>query len=207
MALFQSILTLLLLSVLLLQASRRLRIPYPTMLAVAGLMVAALPWAADLAIDPRLALALFIAPAILDSAFDFPLRAIRTYWFPLLTLAVGAVLVTTAAVAWAGVAIGGLPVAAAVVLGAIVSPPDAAAAAAMLNRPDLPRSTATVLKGESLLNDAVALLIFGVGLKIAQSGGGTVNALPQLAFAIPGGVLLGIACGLTASFIMKFLAG
>ena len=103
MALFQSILTLLTLAVLLLQVSRHLRIPYPTMLAVAGVAVAALPWASALSIDPHLALALFIAPAILDSAFDFPLRAIRTYWLPLLALAVLAVLVTTAAVAWAGV--------------------------------------------------------------------------------------------------------
>jgi monovalent cation/hydrogen antiporter len=206
-ALFQSILTLLTLAVLLLQVSRHLRIPYPTMLAVAGVAVAALPWASALSIDPHLALALFIAPAILDSAFDFPLRAIRTYWLPLLALAVMAVLVTTAAVAWAGVALAGLPIAAAVVLGAIVSPPDAAAAAAMLNRPDLPRSTATVLKGESLLNDAVALLIFGVGLQIAQNGGGVLHTLPQLALAIPGGLLLGIAAGFIASFVMRFLAG
>ena len=207
MALFQSILTLLTLAVLLLQVSRHLRIPYPTMLAVAGVAVAALPWASALSIDPHLALALFIAPAILDSAFDFPLRAIRTYWLPLLALAVLAVLVTTAAVAWAGVAFAGLPIAAAVVLGAIVSPPDAAAAAAMLNRPDLPRSTATVLKGESLLNDAVALLIFGVGLQIAQNGGGVLHTLPQLALAIPGGLLLGIAAGFIGSFVMQFLAG
>jgi monovalent cation/hydrogen antiporter len=207
MALFQSILTLLMLSVLLLQASRRLHIPYPTMLAVAGVLVAALPWAAALSFDPGLALALFIAPAILNSAFDFPLRAIRTYWLPLLALAVVAVLVTTAAVAWAGVALAGLPLAAAVVLGAIVSPPDAAAAAAMLNRPDLPRSTATVLKGESLLNDAVALLIFGVALDVATDGGPVAHALPRLALAIPGGLLVGFLAGQLAIFVMKFLIG
>jgi len=206
-ALFQSILTLLMLAVLLLQVSRRLRIPYPTMLAVAGVAVAALPGATGLAFDPGLALALFIAPAILDSAYDFPLRAIRRYWLSLFTLAVVAVLVTTAVVAWAGVALGGLPLAASVVLGAIVSPPDAAAAAAMLNRPDLPRSTATVLKGESLLNDAVALLIFGVALQITENGGSVLHALPQLALAIPGGLLLGIAAGFVASFVMRFLVG
>jgi monovalent cation/hydrogen antiporter len=207
MTLFQSILTLLMLSVLLLQASRRLHIPYPTMLAVAGVLVAALPWASALSFDPGLALALFIAPAILNSAFDFPLRAIRTYWLSLLTLAVVAVLVTTAVVAWAGVALAGLPLAAAVVLGAIVSPPDAAAAAAMLNRPDLPRSTATVLKGESLLNDAVALLIFGVALDVATAGGPVSHALPRLALAVPGGLLLGFVAGQLASFVMKFLIG
>lgn len=207
MTAFQSILTLLMLSVLLLQASRRLHIPYPTMLAVAGLLVAALPWASALSFDPGLALALFIAPAILNSAFDFPLRAIRTYWLSLLTLAVVAVLVTTAVVAWAGVALAGLPVAAAVVLGAIVSPPDAAAAAAMLNRPDLPRSTVTVLKGESLLNDAVALLIFGVALDVATDGGPVSQALPRLALAIPGGLLLGFVAGQLAAFVMKFLIG
>ncbi|HTV78520.1 MAG TPA: cation:proton antiporter [Steroidobacteraceae bacterium] len=207
MALFQSILTLLLLSVLLLQASRRLHIPYPTMLAVAGVLVAALPWAAAVSFDPGLALALFIAPAILDSAFDFPLRAIRTYWLSLLALAVVAVLVTTAVVAWAGVALGGLPLAAAIVLGAIVSPPDAAAAAAMLNRPDLPHSTATVLKGESLLNDAVALLIFGVALSVATDGGPVAHALPRLALAIPGGLLLGFLSGQLAMFVMRFLIG
>jgi monovalent cation/hydrogen antiporter len=207
MTLFQSILTLLLLSVLLLQASRRLHIPYPTMLAAAGLLVAALPWASALSFDPGLALALFIAPAILNSAFDFPLRAIRTYWLSLLTLAVVAVLVTTVVVAWAGVALAGLPIAAAVVLGAIVSPPDAAAAAAMLNRPDLPRSTATVLKGESLRNDAVALLIFGVALDVVTDGGPVSQALPRLALAVPGGLLLGFVAGQLAAFVMKFLIG
>ena len=207
MALFQSILTLLLLSVLLLQASRRLHIPYPTMLAVAGLLVAALPWASALTFDPGLALALFIAPAILNSAFDFPLRAIRTYWLSLLTLAVVAVLVTTAVVACAGVALAGLPLAAAVVLGAIVSPPDAAAAAAMLSRPDIPRSTVTVLKGESLLNDAVALLIFGVALEVATDGGPVTHALPRLALAIPGGLLLGFVTGRLAGVLIKFLVG
>ena len=207
MALFQSILTLLLLSVLLLQASRRLHIPYPTMLAVAGLLVAALPWASALTFDPGLALALFIAPAILNSAFDFPLRAIRTYWLSLLTLAVVAVLVTTAVVAWAGVALAGLPLAAAVVLGAIVSPPDAAAAAAMLSRPDIPRSTVTVLKGESLLNDAVALLIFGVALEVATDGGPVSHALPRLALAVPGGLLLGFVTGRIAGILIRFLVG
>jgi len=207
MALFESILTLLFLAILLLQVSRRLGIPYPTMLAAAGLCVAALPWAPEITLDPHLVLVLFIAPAILDAAYDFPLRAIRQYWIALLALAVVAVIVTTAAVAWVGVALAGLPLAAAVALGAIVSPPDAAAAAAMLNRPSVPRKTATVLKGESLLNDATALMIFGVSVRLTHAGATAASVLPQLALAVPGGILFGILIGRLAGLLVPYLAG
>jgi Na+/H+ antiporter len=207
MALFQSVLLLLLLAILSLQVSRRLRIPYPTMLAVAGLGVAMLPSAPTISIEPRLAMTLFIAPAILNAAYDFPLRAIRRYWLSLFALAVVAVLLTTAAVAWVGVAYAGLPLAAAVALGAIVAPPDAAAAAAMLDRANLPRSTATVLAGESLLNDAIALFVFSMALNIGATNSDTHIAIPQLALAIPGGLLLGIVMGRIASFAIRFLAG
>jgi monovalent cation/hydrogen antiporter len=207
MALFESILTLLLLAIVLLQVSRRLGIPYPTMLAAAGLCVAALPWAPEIALDPHLVLVLFIAPAILDAAYDFPVRAIKRYWIALLALAVFAVIVTTAAVAWVGVALAGLPVAAAFALGAIVSPPDAAAAVAMLNRPSVPRTTATVLKGESLLNDATALMIFGVSVRIAMADASAGSVLPQLALAVPGGILLGIVVGRVGGWVVPYLAG
>lgn len=207
MALFESILTLLLLAILLLQVSRRLGIPYPTMLAAAGLCVAALPWAPEITLDPHLVLVLFIAPAILDAAYDFPVRAIRRYWIVLFALAVVAVIVTTAAVAWVGVALAGLPVAAAIALGAIVSPPDAAAAVAMLNRPSVPRTTATVLKGESLLNDATALMIFGVAVRFTYADATAGSVLPQLALAVPGGILLGIIVGRGAGLLVPYLAG
>jgi monovalent cation/hydrogen antiporter len=207
MALFESMLTLLVLAILLLQVSRRFSVPYPTMLAAAGLCVAALPWAPDVSLDPHLVLVLFIAPAILDAAFEFPLRAMRRYWIPLFAFAVVLVVVTTAAVAWAGVALGGMPLAAAVVLGAIVSPPDAAAASAMLNRPTMPHATATVLKGESLLNDAVALLIFTIGVRIGTAGGSVATVLPQLALAIPGGIVLGVAIGRLGLILLPPLAG
>ncbi len=207
MALFESVLTLLLLAILLLQVSRRLGIPYPTMLAAAGLCVAALPWAPEITLDPHLVLVLFIAPAILDAAYEFPVRAIRRYWIALFALAVVAVIVTAAAVAWVGVAYAGLPVAAAFALGAIVSPPDAAAAAAMLNRPSVPRTTATVLKGESLLNDAVALMIFGVSVRITYSDAASGHVLAQFALAVPGGIVLGIVFGRVAGLLVPYLAG
>ncbi len=123
MALFEITLLLLAIAVALLQLGRRLNLPYPSLLALAGGCVALLPFAPHLNIEPRLALALFVAPAVLDAAFDLPPRELLRIWVPLVSLAVVLVLVTTAAVAWAGVALAGLPVAAAIALGAIVAPP------------------------------------------------------------------------------------
>src|SRR3954447_3578574 len=132
MTFFESLLVLLLVAIVLLQIARRLSLPYPAMLAMAGVLVAFVPGAPAIVIDPGTALALFIAPVLLDAAFDFPVGAAWRLWRPLVALAVVAVLVTTAVVAWIGWAFAGLPISAAVVLGAIVAPPDAAAAIAVL---------------------------------------------------------------------------
>ncbi|MDB5827101.1 MAG: sodium:proton antiporter [Variovorax sp.] len=218
MVFFESMLTLLVVALALLQVSRRWPVPYPAMLALAGVVVAALPWTPAIGIDPALALALFIAPALLDAAFDFPPRHLRRYWLSLISLAAVLVLLTTAAVAWLGVAVAGLPLAAAIALGAIVAPPDAAAASAVLGRFELPRATVSVLKGESLLNDAVALLIFSaaVGSVAASSAGapgaagaaGAAAATPvALWLAVPGGLLLGFVIGKIQVAVSTPLAG
>ena len=77
MTFFESLLALLAVAILLLQVSRRLGIPYPTMLAAAGVGLALIPGAPKIGLDPRTALALFIAPSIVTEAFDFPLSAAR----------------------------------------------------------------------------------------------------------------------------------
>jgi CPA1 family monovalent cation:H+ antiporter len=194
--LFESLLGLLLVAVLLLWVSRHLPVPYPTLLALAGVLVALLPFAPAVEIEPHLALVLFIAPALLDAGYDTSPRDLRRHWVSLLSLAVLAVLATALAVALAGWAWAGLPFAAALTLGAIVAPPDAAAANAVLTRIGLPRRSMLVLQGESLLNDATALLVFGAASAWASAGGtsGTSGTgLLELALAAPGGVLLGLA--------------
>jgi Na+/H+ antiporter len=208
MPLFEITLLLLAIAVVLLQVARHLRVPYPAMLALAGSCVAALPFAPHLSIDPRLALALFVAPAVMDTAFDMPPREMLRIWLPLTSLAVVLVLLTTAAVAWAGSAIAGLPFAAAVALGAIVAPPDAAAAAAVLREFNLPRRTMAVLQGESLLNDAVALLAFGLAVSTAMSPGVAWDALlPRFLLAVPGGALLGAVLGALSVRTFRKIAG
>jgi Na+/H+ antiporter len=208
MQLFEITLILLTLAVVFLRIAQRLRVPYPSLLALAGGCVALLPFAPHLGIQPQLALALFVAPAVLDSAFDMPPREMLRNWVPLVSLAVVLVLLTTAAVAWAGVALGGLPIAAAIALGAIVAPPDAAAASAVLREFSLPRRTLAVLQGESLLNDAVALLLFGLAVTAAVAPDGAWRSLaPRLLIAVPGGAVLGVLCAKLGMRIFPKLAG
>jgi monovalent cation/hydrogen antiporter len=194
MTFFESLLVLLLCAIVLLQVARRLALPYPAMLAGAGVIVALIPGAPTIPIEPSTYLALFIAPALVDAANDFPPGATRRFLAPLIAFAVVAVILTTGVVAWIAFAFLGLPLAAGVALGAIVAPPDAAAATAVLRNFSIARSTDAVLKGESLFNDATALLLFSGALTLLASGGLRLGVGLRLGFAVPGGVLLGIAC-------------
>jgi NhaP-type Na+/H+ or K+/H+ antiporter len=205
MTFFESLLLLLLAAIALLQVARRLSLPYPAMLAAAGVIVALIPGGPNIPIEPSTYLALFIAPALVDAAYDFPPGATRRFFSPLIAFAVVAVILTTAAVAWLAGLFLGLPVAAGVALGAIVSPPDAAAATAVLRNFSLPRSTDAVLKGESLFNDATALLLFGGALMLLSSGGLRPDVLLRLGLAVPGGVLLGIVCAYLLRSVNRFV--
>lgn len=195
MALFETLVVLLLLAALLSQLARRIGLPYPTLVAVAGTAAALLPWVPQVGIDPKLAMALFIAPALLSAAFDTSPYELRHNWLPLTALAVFAVVLTTAAVAWLGVWLAGLPLAAAIALGAVVAPPDAAAAQAVLGRLDLPRRTMVILQGESLFNDAIALVLFGGAVAMVQGTDHPWLSVAGLLLEVPGGVLLGAAVG------------
>jgi Na+/H+ antiporter len=203
---FESLLLLMLIAIILLQVARRLSIPYPSMLAMAGMLIAMIPGTPSFNFDPHIALALFIAPALMDAAFDFPLGIARRFWVPLVVFAIGGVVVTAAAVAYLGWAFAGLPLAAAIVLGAIVAPPDAAASTAVLSSMAIPRSTDTVLRGESLFNDAAALLIFGAALSVQSAGGVDTSVALHLTAAAPGGILLGVAAAYAMGWLNRYVA-
>ncbi len=205
MTFFESLLVLLLAAIVLLQLSRRLSLPYPALLAAAGVAVALIPGSPAISFEPETALALFMAPAILDAAYDFPIGAALRFWSPLFALAVLAVVVTTALVAFIGWKFVGLPVAAAIALGAIVAPPDAAAATAVLRSVSIPRNITAVLKGESLFNDASALLLFSGALAVLSNGALTPSVGLRVAFAIPGGVLLGMLFAVVLQRLNRFL--
>ena len=163
----------------------------PSLLAITGAALAFAPAGPEIQIEPSLALALFVAPVLLDAAFDTSPRDLRRNVIPLASLVVVAVGLTTVAVAWVGWRLGGLPIAAAVALGAIVAPPDAAAAAAVLGQLRLPRRILHVLQGESLLNDATALLVYRVAVGAAVGTVSLGRAGPMIALMAVGSPIAG----------------
>ena len=174
--------------------ARRIGLPYPSLLAVGGAAVALLPMSPTWTLDPQLALTLFVAPVLLDAAYDFSLRDLKRNWVPVAGLAVAAVGVTTAAVALvARWLIPDMPWSIAVALGAIVAPPDAAAATAVMRQIKLPHRIRTILEGESLVNDASALLVYRLAIGAAVAGNLTIAGIVPTAIAvIVGSIAVGI---------------
>jgi monovalent cation/hydrogen antiporter len=192
---FEWIIALLLGAVALAALARRIKVPYPTFLAVGGVLLAFVPSGPSWTLEPSLALALFVAPVLLDAAYDTSLRDLRANWVPVSTLVFLAVGVTTAVVAvLAHWLVPAMPWSAAIALGAIVAPPDAAAATAILRQVNLPYRVLKILEGESLLNDASALLIYRVAV-----GAVAVEHLKWSEFAPS--VVLALAGSLVAGYL------
>ena len=191
MALFEWTLALLLGAVFVAALARRLEVPYPALLSLAGAGLAFLPFAPAIEIEPELALALFVAPVLLDAAFDTSPRDLKRYALSLASLAFVAVVLTTAAVALVGWKLAGLPIAAAIALGAIVAPPDAVAAAAVLSQFRPPRRIVAILQSESLLNDATALLIYRVAVMAATGSLVLSSAAPMIVLSAIGSLVAG----------------
>jgi CPA1 family monovalent cation:H+ antiporter len=193
---FEWIILLLLGAALLTALARRVGAPYPTFLAIGGALLALVPDGPRWTLDPRLALTLFVAPVLLDAAYDTSLRDLRSNWRPIAGLVVAAVGLTVVAVALlAHAMVPGMPWPVAVALGAIVAPPDAAAATAVMRQVRLPYKLLTIVEGESLLNDASALLVYRVAV-MAMVGEhlGAATLAPMLILTVIGSVVAGLAC-------------
>jgi CPA1 family monovalent cation:H+ antiporter len=193
MAVFELVIFLLFVGALLAAVARRARLPYPALLALAGAALALLPGTPSVTLDPELALALFVAPVLLDAAFDSSPRDLKDNWRVVTGLALAAVGLTVAAVALvAHWLVPAMPWAAAIALGAIVAPPDAAAATAVLRQLRLPHHVLVILEGESLFNDASALLIYRLAVAAAVTGAFSGwGVLPLLLVVCIGSIVLG----------------
>ena len=184
-------------AVILAGAARRVGAPYPVFLAIGGALLAFLPGAPSFSVPPELVLALFVAPILLDAAYDTSVRDLKDNWLPVTALVVFAVGLTTAAVALVAHAlIPAMPWAAAIALGALVAPPDAVAATAVLRPLHPPQRILTILEGESLLNDATALLIYRVAVgAVVADAFSPATVVPTFFLAVGGSVVVGPALG------------
>lgn len=207
MKVFELILILLVLAIGMTAIARRIRVPYPSLLALSGIGLALLPSAPRFALDPQLTLALFLAPVLLDAAYDTSVRDLKANWIPVTCLVLIAVALTTIGVAltvrWM---VPDIPWAAAIALGAIVAPPDAAAATAVLRQLKLPHRMLVVLEGESLLNDASSLLIYRLAVATVLAGEFRMSeALPTFALSVVGSVIAGYVLGIIMMKVMSYV--
>lgn len=175
-------------------AARRTPAPAPLLLVAAGLAVSYIPGVPSYTLDPHIVLPLLLPPLLYTSASDSSYLDLRAQLRPVALLSVGYVLFATVVVGWAAhLIIPGLPLTAALVLGAVVAPPDAVAATAVARRVGLPSRITTILQGESLLNDATAITAYKVALGAAVGEGATwAGGIREFALAAVGGVGIGL---------------
>jgi Na+/H+ antiporter len=193
MQFFIWLLVLLVSAVVLTACARYVKLPYPSLLALGGVVLALFPNLPDFRLEPELTLALFVAPVLLDAAFDTSWRDLKRMWIPVLCLVVIAVGITTFCVAWlVHTLVPGMPWGAAIALGAIVAPPDAAAASAVLRSLHIPHRVLVLLEGESLLNDATALLVYRLAVAATM---GTATFTPSAAAMQGVAMILSVGVG------------
>ena len=182
--------------VILVTVARRLNVSQPIVLVLGGLLLALFPRLPEVRLDPEIVFLVFLPPLLYWDALHCSWRDFRDNWHPISLLAIGLVFTTTMAVMIVAHLLLGLPWGPAFVLGAVLGPTDTVAAGAILERFNLPRNLLAVLRGESLLNDALALVLYETAVHVTQTkvyvwgsiGGG-------FCLAASGGILIGLAIG------------
>jgi CPA1 family monovalent cation:H+ antiporter len=199
------ILVLLALAAVLEIVAHRLGVPHPALLVLGGLALALTPGLPRVAIDPETLFLVFIPPLLYRAALLTSWRDFRSHLRAILTLAVGVLLATMAVVAVVARALTPeFTWATAFVLGAIVSPPDAVAAIAVMRRLGVPRSVVTILEGEVLVNDATALVAYRMAIAAVVAGSFSFRqASLQVVVVAAGGIAMGLAAGVLVAWIRK----
>jgi CPA1 family monovalent cation:H+ antiporter len=185
--------------------ARRIGLPYPILLVLGGLALGFIPGLPPIELDPEIVFLLFLPPILFGAGYFTSVRDFKRNFRPILLLSVGLVLATTVAVA--GVTytlVPGLGWAPAFALGAIVAPPDAVAATSIFQRLGVPRRVVTILEGESLVNDATALVAYRFAVIAASTGTFSIGlaGLTFVAVAV-GGIALGLLMGIVIAWVLR----
>jgi len=187
--------------------AHRITLPYPIVLVLGGLALSFVPRLPAVNLNPDVVF-YFILPALIYPAALFTSwRDFRRNLRPILLLAIGLVLATTLAVAWiAHSIVPALPWAAAFALGAIVSPPDAVAATAIIRRLGVPHRIQVILEGESLVNDATALVTLQFAIAALLTGTfSPAYAAGRFVWAAAGGIGMGLLVGVAMRWVQIHL--
>ncbi len=176
--------------------ARKLHIPYPILFVIGGLLIGCIPGLPRVHLNSDLVFLFFLPPLLFPAALFTSWRDFKANLRPISFLAVGLVLFTIVIVAWLAHHFMKLPLAAGFVLGAIISPPDAIAATAIAQRLNIPSRIVTILEGESLVNDATALIAYRFAVVAVLTGTfSLVNAGAQFVLVSLGGVAIGLLVG------------
>ncbi|TDU76050.1 Na+/H+ antiporter [Streptomyces sp. KS 21] len=175
-------------------AARWTRVPAPLLLVAAGLLASYVPGVPSYALDPHIVLPLLLPPLLYTAAVDSSYLDLRANVRPVALLSVGYVLFATLAVGYAAyLVVPGLSLPVALVLGAVIAPPDAVAATAIARKLGLPNRITTILQGESLVNDATAITAYKVALAAAIGvSAGWAGGIAEFLLASVGGVGVGL---------------
>ncbi|HSP45296.1 MAG TPA: Na+/H+ antiporter, partial [Chthoniobacterales bacterium] len=186
--------------------ARKISVPYPILLTVAGGLLAFVPGLPVIHLEPELVFSLFLPPLIYPAAVYTSWRDFRANLRSILPLAIFLVLLTMTVTAYLLHAVTGLPLAVGFVFGALISPPDAVAALAVTKNLRVPRKIIVILEGESLVNDATSFISFRFAVAAVLTGTFSVGqASLQFLFVAAGGIAVGLATGWLATQVQKRL--
>jgi Na+/H+ antiporter len=184
----------------------KLRLPYPILLVLGGLLLGFVPGLPRIELNPELILVLFLPPLIYSSAWLTSWREFRANLRPILQLSLGLVLVTILVIAVVAHTIAGLSWPVAFVLGAVVSPTDAVAASATARQLGLPRRIVTVIEGESMVNDATGLVAYRFAVAAVVIGSFSLwQASLQFVVVSLGGLVIGLVIAWPVAWLHRHL--
>jgi CPA1 family monovalent cation:H+ antiporter len=173
----------------------RARLPYPAVLVLGGIVLGVIPGLPTVHLDPRLVLFGFIPPLVYAAAFRAASFDLRAHAMHIISLATGLVVLTVLAAGAVGHLVGGIPWVAAFVFGALAAPTDPVSASAVMSDVGAPEEIATVLEGESLINDGTGLAIFQVAVAAAAGGFSVGHGVLKLLEISMGGIAIGLVIG------------
>jgi Na+/H+ antiporter len=188
--------------------AHRLKVPYPILLVIAGLLVSFLPGMPRIGLDPNLVFLVFLPPLLYSAAWTLSWREFQRNFVSIAMLAVGLVFFTVLGLALAaGSLLPGFDWKSAVLLGAVVAATDAIAATSIAHRVGLPQRIVDILEAESLVNDGTGLLALQFGLLMLVTGRtpSVVEGVGRLVFLTGGGVLIGLAIGFVVAWFEKWV--